>query len=218
MLPRASGSAYEFLFAALPEPVEYYVEAAGVRSKTYKLDVVDLPAIKKIKVTYHYPSWLELPDATEDPGGDLRAVAGTVAELTVETDKPLKNGQIELDDGSHVTLDPVSGNTLTAKVPINKDGMYHFAAIEQEQSVRLSEDYFIEAREDSPPTVKIIQPRSDAKVSPIEEVAVNVEAEDDFALEGVELHYSVNGDNRKSGFPAAQARRENSQRRDHHRA
>ena len=60
MLPRASGSAYEFLFAGLPEPVEYYVEAAGVRSKTYKLDVVDLPGIKKVKVTYHYPSWLEL--------------------------------------------------------------------------------------------------------------------------------------------------------------
>ena len=40
---------------------------------------------------------------------------------------------------------------LTAKVPIQKDGMYHFAATEQGQSVRLSEDYFIEAREDNAP-------------------------------------------------------------------
>src|SRR5215469_13959467 len=43
MLPRDSGSAYEYLFAAVPEPVEYYIEAAGVKSKTYKLDVVDMP-------------------------------------------------------------------------------------------------------------------------------------------------------------------------------
>jgi hypothetical protein len=197
MLPRSSGSAYEYLFAGLPEPVEYYVEAAGIRSKTYKLDVIDMPGIQKVRVTYHYPAWLKLPDATEDPGGDLRAVAGTVAELTVITDKPLKNGQIEIDDGSHVALDPVSGNTLTAKVTIQKDGMYHFSAVEQGQSVRLSEDYFVEAREDSPPTVKIVQPRADARVSPIEEVTVNVQAEDDFALEGVELHYSVNGDKEK---------------------
>ena len=108
MLPRQSGSAYEYLFAAVVEPVDYYVEAAGISSKIYKLDVIDMPAIKKVRVTYHYPAWLKLADTVEDPGGDLRAVAGTVAELTVETDKPLKNGQIEIDDGSHVALEPVS--------------------------------------------------------------------------------------------------------------
>ncbi len=43
---------------------------------------------------------------------------------------------------------------VTAKVPIQKDGMYHFAANEQGQSVRLSEDYFIEAREDNAPNVR----------------------------------------------------------------
>ena len=110
MLPRSSGTAYEFLFAALPEPVEYYVEAAGVKSKTFKLDVADLPGITKIKVTYHYPSWLGLKDEVEDPGGDLRAVAGTVAELTIETDRPLKNGEILMDNGSHIALESHGGN------------------------------------------------------------------------------------------------------------
>ena len=71
--------------------------------------------------------------------------------------------------------------------------MYHFAATDQGQSVRLSEDYFIEAREDNAPTVKIVQPGTDAKVSPIEEVTIQVQGADDFALEGMELHYSVNG-------------------------
>jgi len=82
---------------------------------------------------------------------------------------------------------------LTARVPIQKDGLYHFAANEKGESVRLSEDYFIEARQDDAPTVKITHPGSDAKVSPIEEVTVAVSASDDFALQGVELHYSVNG-------------------------
>jgi hypothetical protein len=193
MIPRSSGTAYEFLFAALPEPVEYYVEAAGVKSKTFKLDVADLPGIKNIKVTYHYPSWLGLKDVVEDPGGDLRAVAGTVAELTIETDRPLKNGEILMDDGSKISLDSKEGNFVSAKVPVEKDGTYHFAATEKGESVRLSEDYFIEARQDQAPTVKIVTPRGDAKVSPIEEVTVTVEASDDFALQAVELHYSVNG-------------------------
>ena len=59
--------------------------------------------------------------------------------------------------------------------------------------MRLSDDYFIEARKDDAPTVKITRPGTDAKVNPIEEVNVTVTANDDFALEGVELHYSVNG-------------------------
>ncbi len=193
MLPRANGTAYEFLFAALAEPVEYYAEAAGVRSKTFKLDVIDMPAIRKIKVTYHYPAWLHLPDATEDPGGDLRAVAGTIAEVTIETDRPLKNGAIEMDDGSKIPLDSGSSNVVVAKIPIQKDGMFHYSATEQGQSVRLSEDYFIEARQDNAPNVKITHPGADARVSPIEEVSIEVAADDDFALESMDLHYSVNG-------------------------
>ena len=198
MLPRNNGSAYEFLFAGLPEPVDYYIEAAGVKSKTFTLDVVDLPGIKKIKVTYHYPSWLGQADTVESPGGDLRAVAGTTAELDVETDRPLKNGVIEMEDGSHITLEARGGNMLSAKVPIQKDGLYHFAGLEQGQSVRLSEDYFIEAREDSAPSVKIVRPRSDAKVSPIEEVIIAVEGGDDFGLTEMDLHYSVNGSPEKT--------------------
>jgi len=50
--------------------------------------------------------------------------------------------------------------------------MYHVAAIERGDNVRLSEDYFIEARKDTPPVVKLVRPGRDAKVNPIEEVAV----------------------------------------------
>jgi len=78
-------------------------------------------------------------------------------------------------------------------VPISKDGMYHVAAIEKQEDIRLTEDYFIEAQKEEPPKVRIAKPGSDAKVSPIEEVSVTVEADDDFGVRDVELRYSVNG-------------------------
>ncbi len=99
---------------------------------------------------------------------------------------------IALDDESQIKLTG-EGTTLHAEVPIKKDGMYHFLAIDRDQPVRLSEDYFIEARKDNPPMVKLTRPGRDAKVSPIEEVQLAVEAEDDFGLQEVALHYSVNG-------------------------
>jgi len=198
MRPSPGSSTYEFLFSALAENVEYYVEAGAVQSKHYNLHVIDLPSIQKIRVTYHYPAWSGMKDVTEDPGGDVRAVEGTDAEIAVQTDKPLNKGIIMLSDDKQIAFQSGAGNWLTAHLPVEKDGMYHIAAIEQGENVRMSEDFFIEARKDSPPSVKITRPGRDAKVNPIEEVTVEVSAEDDFALNEVNLHYSVNGGQEKT--------------------
>jgi hypothetical protein len=193
MRTEPGGSAYQFLIAGVPESLEYYVEAGGVRSASHHLNVVDLPSIKNITVTYHYPAWTGMKDSVEDPGGDLRAVEGTTAEVAIHTDRPLSNGALLLDDGGKVGLRDGGNNTLIASVPIQKDGMYHIAVIESGEDVRLSEDYFIEAQKDNPPQITITRPGHDFKASPIEEVTVEVNASDDFGLRGVDLHYSVNG-------------------------
>ena len=218
MRPQAGGSGYQFLIAGVPESLEYYVEAGGVRSATYKLNVVDLPSVKNIRVTYHYPEWTGMKDSVEDPGGDLRAVEGTVAEVVIHTDRPLANGTLLLDDGSKIGLreGPSDSNTLVARVPIQKDGMYHVAAVESGEDVRLSEDYFIEAQKDQPPEVAITRPGRDFKASPIEEVTVAVNAKDDFGLKDMLLHYSVNGGPEKTVSLLPNKGRENGQRQRHH--
>ena len=198
MRPQLSGPGYEFLIAGVPESLDYYVEAGGVRSKRYRLKVVDLPGIKKLKVTYHFPGWTGMKDKVEDPGGDLRAVEGTDADVAVETDRPLVNGALLFDDGTRLLLRSGEKGLRIASVPIRKDGMYHIAAVDQGEDVRLSPDYFIEAQKDEPPTVRITRPERDGRVNPIEEVTVAVEGQDDFGLNELSLHYSVNGDAEKT--------------------
>jgi hypothetical protein len=190
MVPR--GANWEFIFAGLPEDVEYYVEAGGVRSETFRLTAADLPRVKKLAVRYRYPQWLGMQPVVEDPGGDLRAVEGTVAELTIEFDKPMNAGAVVMEDGTRIELKG-SGVARKVDVPIQKDGVFYIAAIEQNNPVRLTEDYFIEARKDGAPEVRISKPGRDAKVSPIEEVTVVVDASDDFGLNELQLFYSVNG-------------------------
>ena len=219
MRPQGGASGYQFLIAGVPESLEYYVVAGGVRSPTYKLNVVDLPSVKSIKVTYHYPEWTGMKDAVEDPGGDLRAVEGTVAEVVIRTDRPLANGTLLLDDGSKIGLRDGAlrvRQCLVARVPIQRDGMYHVAAVESGEDVRLSEDYFIEAQKDNPPEISITRPGRDFKASPIEEVTVAVNAKDDFGLRDMLLHYSVNGGPEKTVSAAAQQGRQNGQRQRHH--
>src|SRR5580704_17063262 len=197
------GSGFAFTFVGLPEDVEYYVEAGGIKSSPFKLHTVDLPGVKNISVTYNYPSWSGIPSNTENPGGDLRAVEGTVAHLEIETDHPLSDGQIVFEEGSPLKLDATKVDTslppamrtnkTNATVTIAKDGMYHVGVEYQGEVVRISDDYFIEARKMTPPTLRIVKPGRDAKVSPIEEVGVQVTAEDEYPLQELSLRYSVNG-------------------------
>jgi hypothetical protein len=188
-----TGATYQFVFAGLPENVEYYVNAGPLVSAHYKVHVVDLPSIKDIRVTYHYPTWTGMKPVTEEHSGDLRAIEGTDALVQLRMDRPLKDGQLILDGGQAIQLAPGDGTTYKGSIHLQKDGAYHLATTEDGQQVRLSEDYFIATDKAQPPEVAIERPRGDYRASPVEEVTVGVKATDPFGLKDVHLHYSVNG-------------------------
>ena len=92
MRTEPDGSAYQFLIAGVPESLEYYIEAGGMRSPSYKLNVVDLPSREEASGSpTTSPPGPGMKDAVEDPGGDLRAVEGTTAEVASSDRSPARN-------------------------------------------------------------------------------------------------------------------------------
>lgn len=192
MKPQQGGSGYQFLFAGLPDGVEYYVVAGPLTSKHFNLKVVDVAGVKQLRVTYHYPSWTNMPASTDEHGGDIHAIEGTRADLDVVTDRPLANGLLVVND-KPVQLSGGENNVYHGSIAVDKDGVYHVGTVDQGQPVRLSEDYFIEADKPNAPQVALNRPGQDYRASPIEEVALAAKADDDFGLTDFALHYSVNG-------------------------
>ena len=191
-----SAGSYQFAFTGLPEDVEYYVAAGPLVSPHYKVHVVDLPSVKSIRVTYHYPRWTRMHAVTEEHAGDLRAIEGTDASVEIEMDRPLQNTKaalLSLNEGKTLPLTAGGNNRYLATIHMDKDGAYHVATVEAGQPVRLSEDYFIATDKATPPEVALDRPGRDYRASPIEEVKVQVKAADAYGLEDVHLHYSVNG-------------------------
>jgi hypothetical protein len=193
MQPRLAGDEFQFLFAGIPEDLEYYVDAGPVQTRHFHLRVLDIPVVKQIRVTYHHPEWMHLGDTVEEHGGDLRAIEGTEAQLEIVTDGPLTNGVLALEDGRQIPLSAGLGNMSHGVIKVEKDGSYHVAIRDSTHVERISEDYLIAASAVKPPEVVLVRPERDYRASPIEEVTLAAKATDPFGLSELTLHYSVNG-------------------------
>ena len=190
-MTRGPKGGFDFTFFALREPLHYYIAAAGLRSPEYAVDVVDLPRITGLKLTYDYPNWTKLEQSVEDPGSDIRAVEGTKVTVELKTDAPVPAAEI-VANGERVAMQS-NGDVNTATLEVKKDGQYFVSTLFNKDSVKLTDDYLITVVPDQKPIVKVLKPGRDWRASNIEEVGVRVEASDDFGLDKVELRYSVNG-------------------------
>ena len=187
---RADGS-FDYTVFALRGPMRYYVQAAGLRSPEFAVDVVDLPRITNLKLTYNYPNWTKLEPLVIEPGDDIRAVEGTQVTVELTTDQPLEASELVVD-GQRTAMQ-TAGGVLTGMLEVAKDGEYYVSVLFNGDSVKLTDDYLISLIPDNKPVVKVVKPGRDWRASNIEEVTVRVEASDDFGLDRVEVRYSVNG-------------------------
>ena len=185
------GNGFDFTFYAIRRDLEYYVAAGGVRSPSFDVSVVDLPAVEKLAHRYEFPAWSGRAPEERDPAGDVRAIAETRVKVLIETDRALPAGDLIVDD--QVIPLVTDGTSASAVFEVTGDGQYHVAARVGGEHIRLTDDYFIRVEEDEPPEIEFERPGGDWSATRIEEVTARINARDDLRLDGVELHYSVNG-------------------------
>src|SRR5688500_3801392 len=191
---KAENGTYEGMLFDLAEPMDYMIEAAGVRSAVHKLNVVELPYAKKIDLEYTYPSYTGLEPRKIEDGGDIAVLGGTDVKFTITPTMPTKGGRIVLGENESVPLTVNADGTLAANFIARKDGFYR-VEMDAPSGERLtaSPQYTIDLLEDLAPTVKLSKPGRDTDATPVEEFFVEAQADDDYAVKNLQLMYSVNG-------------------------
>ncbi len=190
---------YEGMLFDLSAPIDYFVEAEGVKSPIFKLKVVDLPYVQKLELEFHFPAYTGLAPKKIEDGGDLAVLKGTEVRVKVTPTMVARGGQILVHDTLKVPLAVAADGTLTGAFTADKDGFYRFELdATTGEHVAGSPQYTIDVLSDQAPTVSIAKPGRDTSASPIEEVVVEARAEDDFGVKDLELVYSVNGAAEKS--------------------
>ncbi len=193
MLPADSGR-FDLLVLNLVESTEYFVEADGVRSPTYTIEVADLPYVGEMTHTYVFPSYTGLDPREVEDAGDIAALAGTRVDLAIVPTIPTPGGRLLVNNSLAMELAPGPDGTLLGEIVVGRDGVYRIElAREDGRMVEASPEFTIDLLPDLPPSVAISRPGRDAAASAVEELYVEARADDDYGVRDLRLVYSVNG-------------------------
>ena len=206
MIADASG-AFDGLLLNVARSTRYYVESSGVRSATFTVGVADLPAVDGLAMEYHFPAYTGLAPRRFEVGGDVAALAGTRVELSVRATLPSPGALLVLDTGDTLAMRPAPsappgpadadarpGSVFEGAFTVGRAGFYGIRLQTADGAwVAGAPDYRIDVLADQGPAVSFAKPGRDTQVSAIEEVFVEVRAEDDIGVSEVLWVYSVNG-------------------------
>lgn len=185
---------YAAFLLDLSEAMQYFVEAAGVRSPLVQIGVADLPYVKEIALEYQFPAYTGLAPQRVEGSGDIAALRGTVVRVEVTPTIPVAGAFLATDGADTVALTPAPTGQLTGQLRVEREGFYRviFDATRTGRVVG-SPEYLIDVFDDQPPVVRFTTPGRDVNVTAVEEVFVEAKAEDDYGVARLELVYSVNG-------------------------
>ncbi len=192
--PEGFEAGYEHMLLNLQESAEYYIAASTVRTPIHRIDVVELPWVESIDARYIFPEYTGLEAREEEDSGDLVALRGTKVELTLHPTLETTRGQLLIDETKIIELVPGPEGVLLATLDIERSTWYRIELEGYDGDLhRASSEYTIQVIDDQPPILRFSQPGRDIKAHKIDEVFLEVQAEDDYGLGRIELVWSVTG-------------------------
>ena len=185
---------FDTLLAGVRAPFEYYLESQSVRTPTFRVAVQWLPRLEAMQHRYRFPDYTARSERVVDAATHISAVQGTQVELRLRAAALPAAGELVLDADRRRPL-LRDGDELLASVGVDEATRYRIElATADGVLVSVTPEYDIRALPDRAPVVTLVSPATDARVTSIEEVRIEVHARDDVKLREVELLLSVNGE------------------------
>ena len=191
---RIEGEKHKFGYELfnINENMEYYVAANEVESERYTVEVFDMPKVTAIEVTYTYPEYTKLKPIIQQGDGNIRAVAGSQAEVRITTNKAIQSATFTVEAQDTTPMLIPDGRTLTTTLNVLNDGKYTVKLLCVDGfNNQTPIEYTITAIPDEPPEIVIKEPGRDIKATKLEEVKVLAEATDDYGVKNMTLKYSI---------------------------
>lgn len=204
-----SESEYTANIHVADEAVEYRILAGDAVTQRYLIETRPRPRVVTFHKKYEYPEYTQLPhEEISETSGDLRALAGTNAELTLAIDQPVSVAELHIDPADSETstvvpMTPVNDGTRstnaqrwTARIPIEDAAVYKVRLVSEETGFEnvFAPRYEIRPLPDQIPVAGFVDLAEPTLLLPPNDIlSLKGMAEDELPVVRLEQHISVNG-------------------------
>ncbi len=171
----------------------YKVAGGDAVTAEFHVSVRSTPLIERFDVTYHYRAYTGWPDRTSREA-NLKALRGTEAELVMYTNRPVKEGRLEVEtrDGKRTVaaeLIPGEPQAMRARLVMDQEGQYRVGfTTTDDDSNAAALPYTIRVDLDLPPKVELSKPAADVTLPANGTLRLAGSASDDIGVKEVTLH------------------------------
>jgi len=179
-----------FTYSVAADKKENLLRKAEVTSKNFRIDVLNPPLVKKIKIRLDYPSYSKLGSRyLDDNIGDITALKGTKALLEITSNKPLQTAAIQFSDSTSIPMEIYDVRARTDFV-VKEDKKYHIAVSDEKGITNQKPiDYWLTALRDEYPFVQIVEPGRDIDIDERMKVPLCIRINDDYGFSDLKLNY-----------------------------
>jgi hypothetical protein len=176
--------------------LSYRVEFAGKSTPSFQVRVFEYPELQSTDAKLVFPGYTSMAPKTALDIRHVTAVEGTELTLVCRLNKEVATAKLVDAEGKAIELTKVEGDkpVYQATMTLADPRRFRVALVDREgRSNKLATEIVANVTRNRPPVVKLSQPAHDVRVSPLEELKLRAEMEDDFGLVRHGLSYSMAG-------------------------
>ncbi|MGC8560179.1 MAG: DUF4175 family protein [Phycisphaerae bacterium] len=190
---------YRHTLPAVQTSFQYRILSRRGESRWYQVHVIARPAISRLTIVYHYPSYTHLPPhRVTGVDGTVTGIRGTDVSLTVHTTQKLARQSAlhfaasSAGPATVAALNHVAGTAYRAVFTLIANTHYRIKLINA-QHVDNTDDrvWPIVVHTDPPPVVHVTSPRGVVRARPDDVIPIRYQATDEYGITSLRVRIKV---------------------------
>ena len=174
----------------------YRVQFQGKSTEAFHVRVFEYPELERTDAKLVFPQYTSLAPKTVEDVRHVTAVEGTELTLLCRLNKDVATAKLVDAEGQAISLKPLEeGNHVyRATLTLSDPRRFHVQLVDREgRTNKLATEIVANVTRNRPAVVKMTQPAHDVQVSPLEELKLKADLEDDFGVVRHGLSFSMAG-------------------------
>ena len=173
---------------------------AACRSKQVLIGLVLTPQLEKAFVQVSPPAYTGLkPEEKPYAFKGVQALEGSQIRFRLSSNRPLRNGVVEVISGDQPTqrvpLTPTADNEVSGAFTAADSGRLRFSLVDTDRLPSQGDwEGPLTVTHDLPPEVRVSDPEKDAFIAADFKIEGHIEASDDYGLRSLRIHQGINGE------------------------